>query len=195
MKNNIKNREVTVLLVSDNTENVHEVKACLKKITNMPYRIWHCSDIPQICSLLRENPHQADIVLLDMNLVSSMRPRDLFSQMGDVVGHLPIIVFTEKEDRELALLLIEDGAVDNVTRGQLESDSLKLKDAIEFSLARDEISRDRKRESIEALGRLGKRDAALLRKQKDKNTALLKEKDDTIFWMSGGYSVDASDPS
>jgi len=214
MTNNIENKKVTVLLVSDNESDVHEVKKHIEKTMGLSCRVWYCSSIIRSAGFFKKEVPEVDIILLDLNLISSGSPREIFRQMQHIVGGIPIIVFTERADHELALLVIEEGAADNVTRGQFSTDPYKLRDAIEFSLARDKISKDGKQENAEALSRLGKKDAVLLRKQKEQgiadlkkageesatalnkiqetSTALIKEKDETIFWMGGGYSVNVS---
>lgn len=205
------NKDITVLLVSNNESDIDSVKNHLGEIMGLSCHVRHCAALADAVALFGEDRPEIDIVLLDLNLIGSDLPRAIFLQMGSIVGTVPIIVFTEKDDHELALLLIEDGAADNVTRGQFSTDPYKLRDAIEFSLARNDISNKSKRKSAKALDRLGKRGAADLKTQQEhsdtdmkaakKDAALvlkkagdesrknLKEKDETIFWMGGGYSV------
>jgi len=211
MNNNIANREITVLLVSDNESDILEVNKHIEKTMGFACRIWYCPNISRAAGFFKKEIPEVDIVLLDLSLVNSGQPREIFQQMQRLVSGIPIIVFTEREDHELALLVIEEGAADNVTRGQFSTDPYKLRDAIEFSLARHNISRDSGLKSAAALSRLGKRDGADFKILKDQgeaklkdvkknaadalqeavkqSVALLKEKDETIFWMSGGYSV------
>jgi len=205
------NKDITVLLVSNNESDIDSVKNHLGETMGLSCHIRYCAALADAIALFGEDCPEIDIVLLDLNLIGSDLPRAIFLQMGRIVGTVPIIVFTEKDDHELALLLIEDGAADNVTRGQFSTDPYKLRDAIEFSLARNGISNESRRKSAKALDRLGKRGAADLKAQQEhsdtdmktakKDAALvlkkagdesrknLKEKDETIFWMGGWYSV------
>ena len=213
MKNDISNRIVTVLLVSDNESDIHEVQKHIERTMGLACRVWYCANISRAAGFFKQETPEVDIVLLDLGLIGSGRPREIFQQMQHIVSDIPIIIFTEREDHELALLTIGEGAADNVTRGQFSTDPYKLRDAIEFSLARNKISKDERSQSVAALNRLGKRDAAnfkILKEQGEsnlavarkiaatalqeagaENAALLKVKDETIFWMSGGYSVDS----
>jgi len=213
MKNDISNRIITVLLVSDNESDIHEVQKHIERTMGLACRVWYCANISRAAGFFKQETPEVDIVLLDLGLIGSGRPREIFQQMQHIVSDIPIIIFTEREDHELALLTIGEGAADNVTRGQFSTDPYKLRDAIEFSLARNKISKDERSQSVAALNRLGKRDAAnfkILKEQGEsnlavarkiaatalqeagaENAALLKVKDETIFWMSGGYSVDS----
>ena len=211
MRTPIKHRDITVLLVSDNESDIHEVRVHLEKTMGLSCHIRHCQDLAQTVSMFRENTSEIDIVLLGLDLVASGLPREIFRQVGHIVGNIPIIVFTERDDHELALLVIEEGAVDNVTRGQFSTDPYKLRDAIEFSMARDKISKEAGVQNAASLNRLGKRGAsdlkdlrmhgasdlkealrdaaAVLKGVRAENAAQIKEKDDIIHWMGGGYSV------
>jgi len=213
MKNNIENRVVTVLLVSNNESDIHEVQKIVGKTMGLACKIWYCANISRAAGFFKQNEPEVDIVLLDLGLINSGNPHEIFRQMQHVVKDVPIIVFTERKDHELALLVVGEGAADNVTRGQFSTDPYKLRDAIEFSLARNQISRDARAQSVAALNRLGKRDAAdfkilkeqgeaslktakknaatALKESREESTALLQAKDETIFWMSGGYSVNS----
>lgn len=212
--NNTGDRKVTALLVSDNESDIHEVQKHIERTMGLACQVWYCPDISKATGFFKQEAPEVDIVLLDLGLINSGSPREIFRHMQHIVRDIPIIVFTEREDHELALLVMEEGAADNVTRGQFSTDPYKLRDAIEFSLARSEISKDARSQSAAALNRLGKRDAAdfkimkeqgeaslntankdaaaALKEAGEENTALLKEKDETIFWMSGGYSVNST---
>lgn len=211
MKSTLKNRDITILLVSDNRSSIHEIKVHLEKTMGVSCHIRFCPGVTDCVAMVRKDGPSIDIVLLDLGLIGTGLPREVFRHMGDIVCDIPIIVFTEKENHELALLVMEEGAADNVTRGQFSTDPYKLRDAIEYSLARDKISKSAKLRNTEALNRLGRRDAAnfkILQEQGEANlkavkknaalmleeahgesAALLKEKDEIIFWMGGGYSV------
>jgi FixJ family two-component response regulator len=140
MKNNI-NREVTVLLVSDNESDIHEVKTHLEETMGISCRLWYCPSILRSTGFFKKEIPEIDIILLDLGLITTGKPREIFQQMQGIVHGVPIIVFTERADHELALMVIDEGAADNVTRGQFSTDPYKLRDAIEFALARDKISK------------------------------------------------------
>ena len=95
------------------------------------------------------------IVLLDLDVVTSGLPREIFLRMQNIADGVPIIVFTARKDHGLALMVIEAGAADNITKGQFSSDPYKLRDAIEFSLARDDISKKTERENTDNMTHIG----------------------------------------
>ncbi|HTK83452.1 MAG TPA: hypothetical protein VL625_00065 [Patescibacteria group bacterium] len=116
-----------------------------------------------------------DIVLLNLDLISSERPRDIFRHMQDIVGGIPIIVFTERSEHELALMVVEEGAADNVTRGQFSTDPYKLRDAIEFSLARDRISKSTDEKNAQNIMHVGELGDSQVQNMKEQHQLLMEE--------------------
>jgi FixJ family two-component response regulator len=173
MKNTLQNREVTVLLISDNESDIDEVKKHLEKTMGLLCHIWHCPSIIRSVGFFKKEIPEVDVILLDLGLVTSGRPRDIFRQMKDIVDDIPIIVFTGRADHELALLVVGDGAADNVTRGQFSTDPYKLRDAIEFSLARDKIVKKSASKSVSDLRYLGDQGAADIKSMKEDEEAAL----------------------
>ena len=94
--------------------------------------------------------------------------------MHHVAGSIPIIVFTERGEHELALLVIDEGAADNVTRGQFSTDPYKLRDTIEFALARDKISKNTEHKSASDYKDLKEQGMANLRHMAEDGITILK---------------------
>ncbi|HTK84683.1 MAG TPA: hypothetical protein VL625_06310 [Patescibacteria group bacterium] len=257
MKNKEKNSELTVLLISDNDADITEITRQLETTMGRACHLWHCPSVVRSSGFFRMAVSEVDIVLLDLDLVASNSPRDMFRQLHEIVRGIPIIVFTESGEHELALMVVEEGAADNITKGQLSTDPYKLRDAIEFALARmaiagdmvkehDEQSFRREQDSQKNEAARSREIAALtnamaevsvvlektiahanenLRKANElaasklkeaieygenlvaearaeassakdlahvENADLHREKDQTIHWLSGGYSIDSN---
>src|SRR6185436_9304010 len=90
--------EVTVLLISDNATDINEVKKHLKKTMGIDCKILHCADITKSAVFFEKDIPEVNIVLLDIGQDVSENPRESFHQMLDIVGGIPIIVLTERED-------------------------------------------------------------------------------------------------
>jgi hypothetical protein len=141
MENNIKSTEVAVLLVSDNDSDIQKVKKHLEITTGAFCHIWQCPSIIRSAGFFKKELPGIDMLLLDLDLVASERPREIFHQMQKIVGAVPIIVFTERKNHEPVLMVVEAGVVDKVTRGQFSTDSYKLRNAIKFPFAHLRTSR------------------------------------------------------
>jgi FixJ family two-component response regulator len=175
MENCIRNREITVLLVSDNTSDIQEVSKHLEKTMGLSCRIWHCPSITRSSGFFKKEIPGIDIVLLDLDLISSELPRDIFRHMQEIAGGIPIIVFTERSEHELALMVMEEGAADNVTRGQFSTDPYKLRDAIEFSLARNRIAKCSEQKNAKNIIYVGELGAVQLQTMKDQHHVMMQE--------------------
>lgn len=143
MKNAIKNSELTVLLISDNDADIREIAELLENTMGQSCHLWHCPSIIRSSGFFKKALPDVDIVLLDLDLVGAGSPEEMFRQMREIVRGIPIIVFTERSEHGLALMVVHEGAADNMTRGQFSTDPCKLRDAIEFALARAEIANKR----------------------------------------------------
>jgi FixJ family two-component response regulator len=184
VENSIRNSEITVLLVSDNDADIREVKKHLEKTMGRSCHIWHCPSVIRSTGFFKKALPGIDIILLDLDLVSSAKPREIFRQMQNIVGSVPIIVFTERKDHELALMVVEEGAADNVTRGQFGTDPYKLRDAIEFSLARNRISKNIELKNVANLTQVSERGATYIKgMKKHEETALEKARIDADAFL------------
>jgi DNA-binding NtrC family response regulator len=195
MKNYMEDREdneVNVLLVSDNESDIQDVKNHLEKTMGISCSLHYCSSILRSAGFFAKEALAIDIVLLDLGLISKSTPQEVFQQMQTVAKGAPIIVFTERENHELALMAIDEGAADNVTRGQFSTDPFKLRDTIEFSIARDKISKRTAEKSVTDYKDARQRAVETLLSVQAESRKESKEKDQIINWMSGNYSVEHS---
>ncbi len=137
------NSIVNILLISQRPADIREVKEYLWK-SELTYHVEHRADFFGSMDLLNDAEKDIHIILLDLGLFVSTHSREIFRRMVDLAHGIPIVVFTDREDHDLALWAMEDGAADNITRGELGTNVSKFRDALEFSLARAEVMKDLK---------------------------------------------------
>lgn len=133
---------VNILFIGSDSSDIKEIKDYLGQSSGMSYRVEHRPDFFGSADLLMKGHTQIDIILLDLDLLDSPHSREIFQRMIKMAHGIPIIVFTDREDHDMALLAMEEGAADNITRGDLDTDIFKFRDAIEFSMARAAVARE-----------------------------------------------------
>ncbi len=159
MEHESEHREIRVLLVSGNEYDIGEVKNHLEKTMGALCLLQHCVCISGTLGFFGKEIRGVDIIILDLGLLNAGKPQEIFRRMKRMAGDIPIIVLTERADHELALLVMEEGAADNITRGQFSTDPFKLRDTIEFSIARDDISKRSVQQNAEHYRHLEKQSA------------------------------------
>ena len=127
---------IHILLIDDIKFDIAEIKRQLGDTMTVPFVITHLSDFKDSLDLLKKNDPKVDVVLLDLGLICPHSPESIFKRIETVVNDIPIIVITGDNDHELALFVMNSGASDNMTRGDFRNTYGKLRDAIDFSLAR-----------------------------------------------------------
>ncbi len=141
MKNRATNSELTILLISDNDTDIVKVNKKLEDTMGRRCHLWHCPSVVRSSDLFKKALSEIDIVLLDHDLAAPRPQHDVFPQLQKIVQGLPIIIFMERSDNEPALLVVE-GEADNIILGHFTTDPCKLRNAIEFAMARSAIARD-----------------------------------------------------
>lgn len=141
MRNRAPNSELTILLISDNDTDIIKVNRKLDDTMGRRCHLWHCPSVVKSSDFFKKALGEVDIVLLDHDLAAPRPQHDLFPQLQKIVRGLPIIIFMERSDNELALLVVE-GEADNIILGHFTTDPCKLRNAIEFAMARSAIARD-----------------------------------------------------
>jgi DNA-binding response OmpR family regulator len=159
------NKVLKLLLVEDSHVDAFMIKKVLQK--NMPYKckIEHIDDMKNAENFLQEN--SVDIILLDLGLPDTRGGKDTFNRAYISQSETPIIILTSKEDHDLAVSLVDEGAEDYVRKSNITSDPERICDAIDFAVCRHKNSTAIKNQ---------------------KNEAVI-EKDMMLEWVRGGYSV------
>lgn len=161
-----KQDKLTLLLVEDSTIDAYMIQKVLGK--NMPYPcvIKHVEGMAHAEQFLAEDDG-IDIILLDLGLPDTQGGKDTLIRMQAIQENIPVIILTSKQDHDLAVSLVDEGAEDYVKKEKIASDPERICDAIDFAVCRHKNSNE-------------------FKQQKDK---AVKEKEAMMEWVTGGYSV------
>ncbi len=132
---------INVLFIGGQSSDIDEIKNYLRLPGGPVYHVEHRSDFFGSAGVLARKKDAIDIILLDLGLFGSHHSREIFKRMIVMAHGIPVIVFTNRKDHDMAVWALEDGAADNITRGIPGTDVFKFRDAIDFSLARAEIAK------------------------------------------------------
>lgn len=155
-----------ILLIDDVKTDIKEITEQLGQCIASPFKLTHISDMGESVECIKNNKPEINVIVLDLGLISDSSPEEIFSIVKGFAQETPIIVITGKDEHELAVLVMNAGAADNMTRGNFRNTYGKLGDAIEFSLVRGKLLKDS-------------------RKRTDKSEQL---REQLISYISGGYS-------
>jgi len=109
-----------ILLIEDNRNNAGIVLGLLKEAcTN--FQVQHCIDLESATPYL--NKPGISIVLLDLDLPDSEGIETLIRVQALAID-IPIVVFTEKDDEEHALEVVQHGAQDYLVKGEIDQKRL-----------------------------------------------------------------------
>jgi DNA-binding response OmpR family regulator len=186
------NNNTKILLVCDNEAYVSNIKTRLEKSINAPCYVWHCRTLPEGLDYLNHKKLRADIIILDLGLISTNDPKEIYGKMGDAAHGIPIIALTGKgeEEHDLATFVMEAGAADHMIRGEFR----RLMDAIEFSLIRNKITSKSTQEALDrpSPGQQIKQDAhdGEIKEAKSESDKEREKQNQYLSWMTGGYSVE-----
>lgn len=181
-----------ILLVCDNKADVGNIKLRLEDSIKIPCYVWHCLTLSEALDMINKKKLRADIIVLDLGLIGTSDPKDIYKEMGDSARDIPIIVLTGtgEDEHDLATFVMESGAADHMIRGQFS----RLTDAIEFSLIRHKIT---KKSTEEAINRPSPGQQVIqdthddqMKNAQKKSDAKNEEKNQFISWVTGGYSVE-----
>jgi len=181
---------VRVLLASTPETPIHEIEVQLEQTIGLDCHLFQCADLGACLNRIHSDYPHFDIILLDLTLVNNSESKSFFSEIQKAAGDTPVIVFTREQDRELALFTVGAGAsvISNPEKFKLETD--RLRDLIEHSWIRHKSSKAKVQGHETALKAETARGDKNLEEERKKGADRLKEKDQVISWLSGGYSVE-----
>ena len=142
---------INVLFISAKSSDMQEIKDHLLKSVRITYNVEHRQDFFGSSDLLSSENAHIDVILLDLGILGSNNSREVFRRMIDMAHGIPVVVFSTRKEHDMAMLAIEDGAADNITKGESGTDIFKFRDAISFSMARAQISRKIQQRNDDAL--------------------------------------------
>ncbi len=187
-------KNIKILLVCDNKAYSGNIKFRLEKSIQTPSDVWHSKSVSEALDMLKNKKLRADIIILDLGLMCTANPKEIYKKMGSAARSIPIIVLTGpgEEEHDLATFVMEAGAADHMVRGQFN----RLNDAIEFSLIRHRITSVAVGEALLEPSQGQK----IIQEAHEENIKDIKRKSDEIHnqhnqhisWMTGGYSMEGN---
>jgi DNA-binding NarL/FixJ family response regulator len=128
---------LNILFISGQSDAINEIKDYLTTSDQLDYNVVHRPDFFGSTDLLSSEDSQIDVILLDMALFGSDHSREIFQRMLAIAQGIPIIVFTDEKDEDMAVLAIAEGAAGSITRGKFGLDILKFHDVVAFAAAQE----------------------------------------------------------
>lgn len=152
------NEELRILLIEDNPGDARLIQEMLAESGVKPNITW-CERLADIPKGISEN--SIDVILLDLALPDSFGIES-FTRVQENVPEIPVIILTNTDDENLAILSVHHGAQDYLVKGQIDGDLLRH--AIRYAIER-------------------KHTEEALRHSKEKYCTLV-ENINTIIWQS-----------
>jgi len=137
-------RNITILLIEDNSQDIRLIKEMLKEIRFFNYDLVSAATLKDGCEQIQKN--NFDIILLDLNLPDSTG-RQTFQKVIDCSKEIPVVLITGIEDEELSLKLIKQGAQDYLTKQNLNPNLLGK--SILYSIERQALLRNIKIQNVQ----------------------------------------------
>jgi signal transduction histidine kinase len=137
---------VRVLLVEDDATFAKAIGAALSRNAKFEVETLQAFSLSEASSLIvkanveRKADESIDVILLDLNLPDS-QGLDTFIDMRNTCSGLPIIVLTGRDDEELAMSAMQQGAQDYLVKGDINGRTLSR--AISYAIERAKIMAER----------------------------------------------------
>jgi DNA-binding response OmpR family regulator len=112
---------INILLVEDNPADVYLVEKYLKEVSAAQFALTHVERFGRALQYLEEE--WFDVVLLDLSLPDA-HGADMVAQMREVAPDTPIVVLTGRDDEELAVQTLREGAQDYFLKINMRSEAL-----------------------------------------------------------------------
>lgn len=139
---------IRVLVIDDDKPEVSGIRDFLERDVAPFFVVDHCTSPKAAIHFLKEKT--VDIILLDFNVAKQHNAEEIFQKISPVVNDTPLIVFTGEEEHDMALLIMREGAADNITRENFAARPECLKEAIECALTRAEFQREKSQIALES---------------------------------------------
>jgi len=141
---------ITVLLVEDDKADARLLRALLSDARGAPVTVAQVERLADAVASLQDRA--TDVILLDLSLPDA-NGLDGLRRLRAVAPRVPIVVMGGLEDERLAHTCVQEGALDYLLKGQMESDALDraLRYAIEHQRAADHIDRLTYRDTLTGL--------------------------------------------
>jgi PAS domain S-box-containing protein len=134
-------QSIRVLLVEDEAGDAYLVKTALKQTPKINFDVTWVESLALASQAFATSSF--DVLLLDLSLPDS-KGLDTVKIAKQIVGELPIIILTEREDVDFALTVLEAGAADYTSKDIVKSGSDGLARVIRYALSRAELETSNK---------------------------------------------------
>lgn len=121
-----------ILLVDDSTQPAQTLCTALEQ---HGFKICHASTVEEALTYLEKST--ADAILLDIFLLPDAVGANSFYRIQAAASGIPIVVFTAKNDQELALQFVKDGAQDFLVKGVASDDSVAR--CLQYAVERNRV--------------------------------------------------------
>lgn len=129
---------IRIALVEDDPHDVEILQEMLRDPPELLFELKHYACLDQALELLpSEVP---DVLLLDFCL-PDCHSLQVFEKVRSLVPETPIIIFTGRDEQEVALRAVADGAQDFLIKGQASAQALKR--AIHYAIVRQHALREK----------------------------------------------------
>lgn len=155
------NKEITVLIVDDSTEDRETVRRYLSRSLNNSYLLTEADTGEEGIDMLKEN--HPDCILLDFRL-PDMDGISFFRDVADKpdLKEIPVIMLTGQGDESIAAESLKSGVQDYLVKESLNSDLLSRSIKYAIDKKQSELDRERYIKEIEdALKRIKKLEGIL----------------------------------
>jgi signal transduction histidine kinase len=126
-------KRTRALLVEDNPGDAFLVQEQLSRLGNR-FDVESAEDLS--AAMRSVSLHQPDVVLLDLDLPDS-RGTETVRKMIHKVPHVPVLVLTGRNDEEMGIRAVQEGAQDYIIKGSLDGGHLVR--AIKYAIERQSL--------------------------------------------------------
>ncbi len=134
--------------------------------------------------------NNADLVILKPEMEGLSSPKEVFTNINDMVFEVPILVLAGAQDEhDLSTFVMEQGAADVIVRGRFS----RLVDAIEFALIRQKLTTNTRKAADKTLADSLQKGAVELKHSHEGHMVDDERHRQILRMFSGDYAVDTQD--
>ena len=129
---------IIVLLIEDNPGDAVLIREILRNSEDVIFQVMHADTLSSGLNMLKQE--EVDVVLLDLTLPDSQGIETFFTLQSHNT-HLPVVILTGLDDKDVAVKAMHQGAQDYLIKGRVDTGLLtrSLQYAIERKSAEEEL--------------------------------------------------------
>lgn len=186
-----------ILLVTNNDEDVRNIRSILGPGCKNKYCLWQCSSLYKAIGWLKRERLLPGLVMLDLGLVNIRNLRDSYNEIKNFLDTIPVIVIAKESEKRLVVFAVKAGATSCISRSQFSD----IEEVIELAHIRHRIRREDQiilqngqysvAHGLDSSSNVEKitYNAEMI-KTKDKYERKKQERRQVVSWLTGGYSVE-----